>query len=449
VTRRTSLNLVLDTLRNEILSGALRPGDPVNENVIAARLGVSHTPVREAIMDLIGEGFVESGPNRRRHVAHYSPGRAVAIVQLQGLLHQFGLLRIAETASGSEIDELADRFADTAHALVESDGPAIDTATARQVLTTCRLARHTALATALPRASHRGFALVLLPAEAWQLWRDWGVTMGQFAEQLRNREVVRTAHDYLAAEMALAARIDELWPEPAPWADGEVIGETRAEAVARRMRSEILTGTLPAGEAIRETELAAQYGVSTTPVREALRLLVADDLVEVEANRRRRVADPGQTEMADRITMIHHLVTWQLRVGLPRITRSQFEELAGLAARLAAIMSAPAAPTRNDDSPGFAALVLEVFEFFARAAGNQEVWTVVRNGLDAVLPHWARSGVRLEPYGRIYRDLAALDHDERTPGVSRLVDELFTGGLDHLASDGPGPRLSVAGPGRD
>lgn len=264
---------VFDTLRTEILSGVLAPGDRINEVEVAERLGVSHTPVREAIGNLVGQGFVEAGVNRHRQVARYSPRRAVEIVQLQGLLYRYGLLRVAEAAPAREVDELAGLFAEAAVALQDGEAVRIHTATAAVVEAVCRSARDTALAEALPQVSQRGFALALLPSEAWQLWRSWGEQMDRFARQLRRGLVADTAEDYYEAEVALAAEIARRWPEAEPWAAVVETGQTRAAAVAARLRAEIFGGRLRPGEPVREVEIAARYGVSTTPVREALREL--------------------------------------------------------------------------------------------------------------------------------------------------------------------------------
>ena len=45
-------------LRADILLARLRPGEPMSENQLAQRLGVSRTPVREAIQRLVREGLV-------------------------------------------------------------------------------------------------------------------------------------------------------------------------------------------------------------------------------------------------------------------------------------------------------------------------------------------------------------------------------------------------------
>jgi DNA-binding GntR family transcriptional regulator len=62
------------------------------------------------------------------------------------------------------------------------------------------------------------------------------------------------------------------------------------EAVHARLRQDILRGKLPPGSVLAQVPLAAEYGVSRTPLREALRMLQEEGLVTAENNRRARVA---------------------------------------------------------------------------------------------------------------------------------------------------------------
>jgi DNA-binding GntR family transcriptional regulator len=84
-----------------------------------------------------------------------------------------------------------------------------------------------------------------------------------------------------------------------------------------RLRTQILKGSLPPGEWLREENLANDLGVSRTPVREALRRLHADGLVEVTPRRGAQVVTVSDADMAD---------TYELR-----------SRLEGLAARRAAM----------------------------------------------------------------------------------------------------------------
>jgi len=55
-------------LRGELLSHALLPGAPLREIPLAAKLGVSRIPLREAIHQLVSEGLVERVPGLGSHV---------------------------------------------------------------------------------------------------------------------------------------------------------------------------------------------------------------------------------------------------------------------------------------------------------------------------------------------------------------------------------------------
>jgi DNA-binding GntR family transcriptional regulator len=60
--RRGAAGAAYDWLRGEVLSARMRPGHRLSENEVAARLGVSRTPVREAIIRLEGEGLLTVRP---------------------------------------------------------------------------------------------------------------------------------------------------------------------------------------------------------------------------------------------------------------------------------------------------------------------------------------------------------------------------------------------------
>ena len=77
--------------------------------------------------------------------------------------------------------------------------------------------------------------------------------------------------------------------------------ETRAALVHRRLEAEIAEGRIEPGTRLDEQEVAERFGVSRTPVREAFRLLAAEDLVELRgrpacspAPHRRATAVPGR-----------------------------------------------------------------------------------------------------------------------------------------------------------
>jgi DNA-binding GntR family transcriptional regulator len=74
---------------------------------------------------------------------------------------------------------------------------------------------------------------------------------------------------------------------------------TKADLAYRRIRDLILSGELPAGTIIPQRELAAQIGISTTPLREGLRRLVSEGLVSIDAHRTARIRELRTEEARD------------------------------------------------------------------------------------------------------------------------------------------------------
>lgn len=61
-------------LKERLLSGRFAPGERLSEPLLAQELGVSRTPVREALMRLAEEGLVELVPGRGARVRTFCPG---------------------------------------------------------------------------------------------------------------------------------------------------------------------------------------------------------------------------------------------------------------------------------------------------------------------------------------------------------------------------------------
>src|SRR2546421_737669 len=79
-------------------------------------------------------------------------------------------------------------------------------------------------------------------------------------------------------------------PEPAAAPDRLNIASV-VDQVYAAIRERISSGSLPRGGRVHQEDLALELGVSRTPVREALRRLAAEGLVEMRTNRGARVAD--------------------------------------------------------------------------------------------------------------------------------------------------------------
>jgi DNA-binding GntR family transcriptional regulator len=95
VTRPRSLvAIVLDQIRDLIVTGRLALGEQLSENTLAERLGVSRTPVREALLRLASERLVEILPQRGTFVFHCTAAQIRDICQLREIL-EVGALGLA------------------------------------------------------------------------------------------------------------------------------------------------------------------------------------------------------------------------------------------------------------------------------------------------------------------------------------------------------------------
>lgn len=72
-------NIAYNVLKEEIMSGRLKPGERIPEQKLAQQLGLSRTPVKEALTQLAAEGVVEMIPNKFSRVAVYGEEETVKI----------------------------------------------------------------------------------------------------------------------------------------------------------------------------------------------------------------------------------------------------------------------------------------------------------------------------------------------------------------------------------
>ncbi|UIY31953.1 GntR family transcriptional regulator (plasmid) [Neorhizobium galegae] len=93
-------------IRHLILTGEMRSGDKLLENQLAAAIGVSRTPIREALNRLNAEGLVVLERYRRGIVADFSLDDAVEIFRLRAILEGHATSRAATRISEAELQRL-------------------------------------------------------------------------------------------------------------------------------------------------------------------------------------------------------------------------------------------------------------------------------------------------------------------------------------------------------
>jgi DNA-binding GntR family transcriptional regulator len=102
------------------------------------------------------------------------------------------------------------------------------------------------------------------------------------------------------------------------------------EQVAERLRSRILAHTLPPGSWIDEQSLAAEYGISRTPLREALKVLAAEGLVTMKLRRGAYVTEVSERDLSEVFHLLALLESDAAATVAQRASDAQLAELEAL-----------------------------------------------------------------------------------------------------------------------
>ncbi|MFC7622481.1 GntR family transcriptional regulator [Microlunatus sp. GCM10028923] len=413
---------ILRRLRREILTGALRPGEPITELQLAARLGVSPTPVREAVWHLVAEGYVEGGANRRRRVARPTPRRAVELMELLSLLVPAAIDRADSRAPGPEMERLADRIDDIATRFDRQDGSAVQRAAHSFGTELGRACRQPQLARALDRTLARAGSLIRFPDELWLPWPAWAARIRWIAELFRDRQLKRAeretaeALEELTIKLDRALRTDRAVTEEVPPERPET--DNRHDTVLRRLRTDIVSGALRTGDPVRETELARRYQVSSTPVREAIRILMVVGLIDGLPHRVRRVAALPDDDLVDLLDVGRLLLGWLCDHALPDLTRTEFAAITEAARRVGQVYD-------DGDPESLCLAVHTVYELLGRAGHNNEIWRLLDLTLQRSMVRWQLPPAAARTVINGYRRLGEISYTDRMPLVPQTFDSIL------------------------
>ncbi|TQS29718.1 GntR family transcriptional regulator [Microbispora sp. KK1-11] len=97
---------VAQALRDALVAGEMRPGVVYSAPALAARFGVSATPVREAMLDLAKEGLFEALRNKGFRVAEVSERDLDEIIEIRRLLEVPTVARLAGQSPAAEAEAL-------------------------------------------------------------------------------------------------------------------------------------------------------------------------------------------------------------------------------------------------------------------------------------------------------------------------------------------------------
>lgn len=94
--------------------------------------------------------------------------------------------------------------------------------------------------------------------------------------------------------------------------------------VREKIRAAILSGSMPHGTHLSEIKLSKEYGVSRTPVREALSALAADGLIEMFPNRGAFVTTPDETTQQELTSLYSFLMGLAANLSTSSLTETDF-----------------------------------------------------------------------------------------------------------------------------
>lgn len=103
---RANTRLAYEAIRARITGGEVEPGQWLRESTVADSLGLSRTPVREALRMLATEGVVELVPNRGARVVSWSASDIDEVYRLRALLEGHGAALAAGNAGSAQVADI-------------------------------------------------------------------------------------------------------------------------------------------------------------------------------------------------------------------------------------------------------------------------------------------------------------------------------------------------------
>jgi DNA-binding GntR family transcriptional regulator len=137
---------VLNALREAIITGELKPGQPLVEMDLASQLGISRAPLREALQILSREGLVETAPYRGTAVRMLTKTDIEELYSLRSVLETFAVQRIIALRDPDDVIHLRQCFEDMLATAQTGNMKAVTEVDRRFHDTLIELSRHNLLA---------------------------------------------------------------------------------------------------------------------------------------------------------------------------------------------------------------------------------------------------------------------------------------------------------------
>jgi DNA-binding GntR family transcriptional regulator len=116
--------IAYEALRTSILSGQLIPGEVYNEMALARELGISRTPVREALLELSSQGLVTYLPRKGVMVRHYTKRDVEEIFELRRAIELAALEKVVKAVPPHDLSALESSLKEQRKAWKNNDSDA-------------------------------------------------------------------------------------------------------------------------------------------------------------------------------------------------------------------------------------------------------------------------------------------------------------------------------------
>lgn len=154
--------------------------------------------------------------------------------------------------------------------------------------------------------------------------------------------------------------------------DRKFSGPSMSDYVAANLKEEILSLSIQPGGALAEAEVARRYGVSTTPVREALQKLSRDGLVVLSRYRGATVVNLTEDDVREIYQLRESLEPLAIRLSVPRFTDEDISTIEDLLAKAEGVMG-------NDDLQDLGGYNRSFHGVFIARCGNQRLRQMLEN----------------------------------------------------------------------
>lgn len=121
IVHKTRTQLVVEEIREKILSGEIKAGQPLRQAALAEELNVSRIPVREALLQLEAEGLVSFEPHKGATATELSPEQVDELFDLRALLEADLMERSIPNLTDQDLDEAESLLAELEKALSSQD----------------------------------------------------------------------------------------------------------------------------------------------------------------------------------------------------------------------------------------------------------------------------------------------------------------------------------------